>query len=773
MQGKTGKIVLAVLGVILMIVFILPASMQGLPGADPTLGKLSDQEVRQSDILNASRLFDYASENILVPVAEGQLASLTDLVFQNFARRLHEDPELFYLLLEEAQRTGATMPRDPLVSQLTLGGVEVVIRDRSAPGGQQRVPFADLAGEQLREQVLLAAGAVLSVDRSLGMHADVARVSAPVVDYYIAIQSQRAAMKTVVFDAANYLQQAPAPSAEAMWQHFEKYKDNLAGRSTPQNPFGFGYRLPDRVKLQYITVSGEAVREHVIAGMLRTPIADRTQTLFGYWKDNRARFPVPTTQPATNPATQPARQPSQSADGEPETQPAEPTEAESAPGDGGMMPGAQDERAQTAAGTQPPAQDPPATQPTTEPAPPAPEAPLLATDPVVRQFLDQQATSIRGKSGEADWQAFMAVHDQVVQRYLSQQAGELRTNISKRLRDLVISDYRAFDLARTATTRPRTRVGTPVDELEYFDRVADALATEFGVRPKVSTYARDYLTFEQAQEEEHVGSIATSFAPMELQLTMFANYVFGLTLELLEADGRDRAERGGAALSLLQPSLPMTDLSGSEHVFRIIEAHGDAEPASIAEVEEQVREDLQRLAAYEVALEQANAFAEQARSTSLGAAAEAAGLAVHDPVAFAPGAGIADVRALGAAEDETIGVAARNDLADSFYRMITDPAVKGVERPIGVLPMRPAFRVIVAELEDLVAGWIDESGLARLRDQRQQELSQQLMSIAAPVEDFFDFDRVAKRVGYVREQPRTPADGAPEADEPPAADGGR
>ena len=38
----------------------------------------------------------------------------------------------------------------------------------------------------------MAAGALLSVDRSLGMHADYTRLSAPVVDYFIAIQSQRA-----------------------------------------------------------------------------------------------------------------------------------------------------------------------------------------------------------------------------------------------------------------------------------------------------------------------------------------------------------------------------------------------------------------------------------------------------------------------------------------------------------------------------------------------------------------------------------------------------
>jgi hypothetical protein len=304
-----------------------------------------------------------------------------------------------------------------------------------------------------------------------------------------------------------------------------------------------------------------------------------------------------------------------------------------------------------------------------------------------------------------------------------------------------------------------------VDELEYLDRVADAIATEFGVRPRVSTYARDYLTYEQVQDEKLIGEIAMAFAPMELQFAIFGNYVFGSLLDLLDEESRQRVESSGAGLHIFQPSQPLSDLAGNEHVFRVTEALPDAAPSALSEVEEKVRQDLRRHAAYELALVQAQSFVERARSEGLDAAAQAAGFVVHDPVAFAPGAGIADVRALGAkGEDENLTVAARSDLADSFYRMITDPALADVEKPIAALPMRPAFRVIVAELEDLLAGWIDEAGISGLREQRQQEFRQQLTRIASPADDFFDFEKVAQRVGYLPEHPRKAGDATTQPD---------
>lgn len=730
---------LVVLGVILMIVFLVPSNVRNRAGAG-TLGTIDGEPVRASEVQYYGDLFNYASTSILVPVGQDQFLPLTTAVFQEQAEKLAESPELFYLLYREAQAHGATMPREPLEQLLTQAGVIIVVGNSSDPAKQQRVPFKDIPGEQIREQVLAAAGALMSVNRSLGQYADYPRISSPLLDYYIALQAQRADLRTVVFDAMRYLEAAAAPSDDAVREHFQKYRDLRSGAADQENPFGFGYRLPDRVKFQYLTVSAAALRRHVAASLGAMPLVERERDLYRYWTENRARFPVPpstqpatqsSTQPATSPATQPAQTPAADA---PATQPA-----------------------------QTPAADPSATQPTTSPATlPADEAAvLLSTDPQVSQFLAEQTAQVAGRPGEADWQAYLAVHDDVAQRYISLRTNELAANLSKRLRDVLGSDYRAFDLARTTdaapTTRPNSRAGVPVDDPEYFDRVADLITRELGVRPSVASYGRDYLTQQQAQDEKIVGPIAGAVAA-EYQV-MFPDYLFGGTLALLDSQQRAQIEREGAGLGLLQPSQPLVDLFGNEFVFRVTEALPDAPPAELAEVQEQVRTDLRKRAAYDTALAEAAAFAEQARQTSLSAAAQAAGLTVHDPPPFAVGAGLLDAPALGATqENDTISAAARSDFADSFYALLTDPSLADAEHPIGLLPMRPAFRVIVAELQELVGGWGDDQMLALQREQLLEQLRQQSMSATAAGDDFFDFDRAAARVGYIREKPRTPRD---------------
>jgi hypothetical protein len=46
-------------------------------------------------------------------------------------------------------------------------------------------------------------------------------------------------------------------------EQFEKYKDNFAGEASEGNPYGFGYKLPERVCLEYIAVRLDDVAEIV------------------------------------------------------------------------------------------------------------------------------------------------------------------------------------------------------------------------------------------------------------------------------------------------------------------------------------------------------------------------------------------------------------------------------------------------------------------------------------------------------------------------------
>ncbi|HEY5505464.1 MAG TPA: hypothetical protein VIK28_09920, partial [Sedimentisphaerales bacterium] len=58
----------------------------------------------------------------------------------------------------------------------------------------------------------------------------------------------------VVFGADTFADESFKPVADKVEEQFEEYKGNFAGEVSEGNPHGFGYKLPERVCLEYIAV---------------------------------------------------------------------------------------------------------------------------------------------------------------------------------------------------------------------------------------------------------------------------------------------------------------------------------------------------------------------------------------------------------------------------------------------------------------------------------------------------------------------------------------
>jgi hypothetical protein len=95
--------------------------------------------------------------------------------------------------------------------------------------------------------------------------ASTVKVSEPMVKQTLAQMGQTITVNTVDFSAAKYTDKVPEPKAEQLKAQFDKYADVLKGAVSPTNPHGFGYRYPNRVKLQYIVVPKSDVRKMVEA----------------------------------------------------------------------------------------------------------------------------------------------------------------------------------------------------------------------------------------------------------------------------------------------------------------------------------------------------------------------------------------------------------------------------------------------------------------------------------------------------------------------------
>ena len=76
-------------------------------------------------------------------------------------------------------------------------------------------------------------------------------------------QEERIDVEFVKFDSAVFAETQNEPNEEKMSEHFEKYRAFFAGDTSEENPYGFGYKIPDRVQLEYIAVKLDDITDIV------------------------------------------------------------------------------------------------------------------------------------------------------------------------------------------------------------------------------------------------------------------------------------------------------------------------------------------------------------------------------------------------------------------------------------------------------------------------------------------------------------------------------
>jgi len=70
-------------------------------------------------------------------------------------------------------------------------------------------------------------------------------------------------LSVVRLDANDFLDQAQEPQPSRIVEQFNAFRETLAGFPDEDNPFGFGYKYPDRVQLQYLFIDRTAVERVV------------------------------------------------------------------------------------------------------------------------------------------------------------------------------------------------------------------------------------------------------------------------------------------------------------------------------------------------------------------------------------------------------------------------------------------------------------------------------------------------------------------------------
>ena len=692
---KHGKKLMAIFGAFLMVSFAASGMLTpGQGGGNPVVGRVGDDKIRGQDVFVARQDWQLLTR---LPGGgtgqDGRPRPLSAMLGPQIEDEITRRPVLFLLLQKEAEQLGVTVSQDTLQTVLT-----------STPGLVTTDPDRN-------DQISRAVRSLLLVLNAGQRAASVIKVTDPMIEHQLAQVQQSITLDAVDFTTAKYIDQAKAhePTAAEIKAHFEKYADTVAGDASEANPFGFGYKYPDRVKLQYIVVPRSDVRKAVEGS--RTPYEWEVEAR-KYYRQNQAQF-----------QTAPTTQPKQAFD-------------------------------LTA----------PASQPTTKPYDAVQQE---VKDQLINDETERRMTAIRDRIVStlgADWVAYRN----------SPAAAELEKAGAGATTQSSTAPTTGAATAGAVANAPESSQGVPYASFEYLQKLAQQIQAQkqFGVLPTAVSIADRWLTLDDLNKLPGVGQAQLNGVPM-------GSYVMSTAAPFIP----DEQRKEGGWLRVMEPTRPMLDQNDSIYIVRISAADPSHKPATIAEVERQLRADLLTARAYELAKADATKTLEQARRQGLKDAAAGRGIVSVGPLTNRPGQVVPPLALTGAASDRFVNrafkllsttrpssppaggatggasntSAAAGAATATATGATTAPAgavatTQGggaaTPRPVDLIELPRDGRVLVAQLGDVQAMWTERS-IPMEEAQIHRALTTGLMQRF--IQTWFSYDNVVARLNFVPE----------------------
>jgi hypothetical protein len=530
------------------------------------------------------------------------------------------DATSYLLLLREAQKMDVRLGKDMAQAYVTM--------------------FADIPSQdpEAREQAMLN---WLTVLEAFDRVANGVKISPAAAIHAVAENEQKISTKLVEFKAEEFKSQVGEPTPQQLQNFFAKYRDE--NRQT--HPEGFGYRYPNRVKIEYVIIPRDKLKEKVI-----------DEDTYKFWKDNQAQFPV--TQPAS-------------------------------------------------------------TQPTTAPA-------LAATQPTTRPWRE--------------------VKDQIK----DQVAQQLAQQMTRAVQQAFAVDWLAYrqairGAATTQPVAPPSSLGPAFNKYLYLQRL-QAKVQELKPSRQVLPELRSHDEFMTKKDLEELPGIGKAFTSAGGRLEDFPVFVIQRAEAFLtDAQRKQARDNNIDTLALFQPSMPFYSSDGNYYIVRITAADPAHAPATLVEVEKQVRDDWKTAQAHEKAKEAARKFAADARTKGLDETAKAAG----DKPVLATGL-FYNTPSL-AIENYNLPEPARAAFVKGAFELLQQRIKSGQEHPLDVIDLPIAATSVVARLEAFDPAVKDDFFAQRVALERRQL---EAMHSAQMLRDWFAPAAIESRMAFRSEQPR-------------------
>src|SRR5579863_2993403 len=98
----------------------------------------------------------------------------------------------------------------------------------------------------------------MAVRALLDQASSIIKITKPLREWELSRADQNLVVSTANFPAARFKDQIPDIKDSDITAQFNSFKDMLPGQyGSAGNPLGFGYKIPNRVQVQYIGIRGD------------------------------------------------------------------------------------------------------------------------------------------------------------------------------------------------------------------------------------------------------------------------------------------------------------------------------------------------------------------------------------------------------------------------------------------------------------------------------------------------------------------------------------
>jgi hypothetical protein len=235
---------------------------------------------------------DVASE-LQQAVRGGQL-NLSQEDLDSYFNQQPQRAEIVWILLnQEARRTGYILP---------IENARETLRSVVPPLTNNQLDAAQLVNQIIsknnieEERILRIFADLMGVMAYAGQVSDSEDVTLNQVRASLGRSKERIDANFVEIPAAWFVDPNAAVSEADMQRQFETYKDTPPNVLTPQNPFGFGYKLGQRVQMDYMVVDLDAVKK-----LIEIPTPEAIES---YYSRNLSQFQTSKPSDPNNPESE-------------------------------------------------------------------------------------------------------------------------------------------------------------------------------------------------------------------------------------------------------------------------------------------------------------------------------------------------------------------------------------------------------------------------------------------------------------------------------------